>query len=126
MNIKNEKTYLMTGAFLLLIAIGIGAFGAHGLKEIVVGKYLTTFKTGSQYHFYHGFGIMFLGLIQRNFPNINLKPSFYCLLGGTILFSFNCYIYAITQAKVFAMIVPIGGVLFMVGWTLLLLKLRKA
>lgn len=120
-----SKKYVMTGALLLLAAVAIGAFGAHGLKDIVVGKYLLTFKTGSQYHFYHAFALLILGVIKEVFNELDLRVTYLSFLVGIALFSFNCYLYAITQLKTFAMIVPIGGVLFMIGWLSLSIKLYR-
>jgi uncharacterized membrane protein YgdD (TMEM256/DUF423 family) len=115
---KSEKI-LFIGSLSLLLAVAIGAFGAHGLKEIVTGKYLETFKTGVQYQYYHGFGLLLLGIIQMQFKNLDLKKPALCFMLGIFLFSFNCYLYAITSNKVFAMIVPIGGIFFMIGWSFL-------
>ena len=119
------KKSLIIGTALLAIAVLIGAFGAHGLKNLVEADKLVTFETGVRYHFYHGFGIIILGLIQQNFPTLKLNTSMWAFLVGTILFSFNCYFYVLTGAKIFAMIVPIGGLSFVLGWILLMMKIIK-
>ncbi len=116
---------LLMGSLYLGLAVAIGAFGAHGLKDVLVDKYLSTFQTGVEYQYYHGFALMILGLIKFNFKEINLKISFYAFTIGILLFSFNCYFYAITKMKSFAMIVPFGGVLFLLGWFVLVIKLYK-
>lgn len=121
---KSEKIVFF-GSLALLLAVGIGAFGAHGLKEIVTGKYLETFKTGVQYQYYHGFGLLFLGMLQTQFKEIDLKRPALCFMLGIFLFSFNCYLYAITTNKVFAMIVPIGGIFFIVGWSFLTISFYR-
>ncbi len=112
----NAKKVMGLGFFLLALAVMLGAFGAHGLKGSLLPKYIETYKTGVTYHFYHAFGILFLGLLMNNLPKLNFNRSFYCFLIGIILFSGNCYLYALTQTKTFAMIVPLGGVLFIIGW----------
>jgi uncharacterized membrane protein YgdD (TMEM256/DUF423 family) len=122
---KNYRTSLILGAIFLFLAVGIGAFGAHGLKNIVTGKYIETYKTGVTYHFYHGFALMILGLIGRNFSKLNITVPLWSFVGGILIFSFNCYIYAITTTKTFAMIVPIGGFLFLIGWAALAFQLVK-
>lgn len=110
------KNIITIAAILLGLAVLIGAFGAHGLKSVATGKYLETYKTGVTYHFYHGFALLALGLLKLHFESLKSTKVFWCFLSGIILFSFNCYFYAITQAKTFAMIVPIGGILFVIGW----------
>ena len=123
----HARKSLATGCFLLALAVLIGAFGAHGLKSMVSPEKLVTFETGVRYHFYHGFGIVLLGLSQQLFPDLRVSGAFYSFIVGILLFSFNCYFYVISGMKIFAMIVPVGGLLFVLGWIILggrLLKLR--
>ena len=119
------KKSLVIGTALLAIAVLIGAFGAHGLKNLVEADKLVTFETGVRYHFYHGFGIIILGLIQQNFQSLKLNVSLYAFFVGTLLFSFNCYFYVLSGMKIFAMIVPLGGLMFVLGWIVLMVKLIK-
>lgn len=120
-----SKKALTLGALLLGLAVLIGAFGAHGLKNMVTPEKLVTFETGVRYHFYHAFGLLFIGLIQQSFQTIKLNVSLYAFLVGILLFSFNCYFYVLSGAKVFAMVVPLGGVLFALGWFYLGAKILK-
>ncbi|MGE3609789.1 MAG: DUF423 domain-containing protein [Bacteriovoracaceae bacterium] len=110
------KTYFITGTALLALAVLIGAFGAHGLKAIVTPEKLITFETGVRYQFYHAFGILFLGIFQQLYNQTKTNISFYSFIVGILLFSFNCYFYVLSNIKVFAMIVPVGGILFVIGW----------
>lgn len=112
---QNARTSLLAGTALLFLAVVIGAFGAHGLKNFVTPEKLVTFETGVRYHFYHAFGLVLLGLYQLH-STAKLKVAHYSFIVGIILFSFNCYFYAISEIKVFAMIVPVGGTLFILGW----------
>jgi uncharacterized membrane protein YgdD (TMEM256/DUF423 family) len=110
------KRALLTGSILLAVAVLIGAFGAHGLKNLVTPEKLVTFETGVRYHFYHALGLMLLGLFQQVVPGSKSSLSFFAFLLGILIFSFNCYLYVLTGMRFFAMIVPIGGVSFVVGW----------
>lgn len=112
------KNQLFTACIIMFLAVAIGAFGAHALKDIVTGKYLVTFKTGSQYHFYHGLALLFTGLLNKLYSNLFSK-AYIMFLVGIVLFSFNCYIYSVTQIKVFAIIVPLGGVSFLIAWLMM-------
>lgn len=121
------RRYLATGCVCLAIAVLIGAFGAHGLKNIVSPEKLVTFETGVRYHFFHGFGLVLVAFAQQLFPEIKLHTAFYAFLVGILLFSFNCYFYVLSGLKIFAMMVPVGGLLFTAGWVLFAwraLKLR--
>jgi len=119
------KRSLVLGSLLLALAVLIGAFGAHGLKSMVDADKLVTFETGVRYHFYHAFGLMILGILQQLFQSLRLNVSMYSFLVGILLFSFNCYFYVLSGMKMFAMIVPVGGVLFVLGWVVLLVRLLK-
>lgn len=111
-----SKRALFVGTLLLGLAVLIGAFGAHGLKALVTPEKLVTFETGVRYHFYHGFGLVLLGLFSQFFPQEKLGVTFTAFIAGIFIFSFNCYLYVLTDMKVFAMIVPVGGLLFVLGW----------
>lgn len=119
------KKSLVIGTAMLALAVLIGAFGAHGLKNMVEADKLVTFETGVRYHFYHGFGIILLGLIQQSFQTLKLNISLWAFLLGTILFSFNCYFYVLTGMKIFAIVVPLGGLLFVFGWIVMMVKVLK-
>lgn len=118
-----KKQYVVS-FILLFLAVGIGAFGAHALKDIVTGKYLITFKTGSQYHFYHALALFMIALLNDKYQN-SFKRSYTLILIGLIIFSLNCYLYSVLQAKILGMIVPIGGVLMLLGWLSLIIKFIK-
>lgn len=119
------KKSLVLGSALLALAVLIGAFGAHGLKNLVEPEKLVTFETGVRYHFYHAFGILILGVLQQLFQNVRLNLSLYSFFVGILLFSFNCYLYVITGIKTFVMIVPVGGLLYVLGWIVLSVKMLK-
>jgi uncharacterized membrane protein YgdD (TMEM256/DUF423 family) len=121
----HARKFLVTGTVFLALAVLIGAFGAHGLKQFVTPERLVTFETGVRYHFYHGFGLVLIALAQQLFPGIKLTASFYCFVVGIFLFSFNCYFYVLSEMKIFAMIVPVGGVLFVIGWVAFAWKALK-
>ena len=126
-----NNNWLFLGALFLFLAVALGAFGAHGLTKLLSGKAMATFKTGVTYHFYHGFALLIVGLCQSQkelsgvTPNPNLKRAGCCFTAGILLFSFNCYFYALTKVKVLAMIVPIGGFAFLFGWLFLLITFYK-
>ncbi len=119
-----KKNYLL-GSTLLALAVMLGAFGAHGLKKIVSAELIQTYQTGITYHYYHAFGLLFLGVISQLNPQLNVKKTMMAFVFGILFFSFNCYLYVVTQVKTFAMIVPLGGVAFILGWLLLAKEIYK-
>jgi uncharacterized membrane protein YgdD (TMEM256/DUF423 family) len=113
---SSARTSFVTGTIILALAVLIGAFGAHGIKNLVAPERLVTFETGVRYHFYHGFGLILIALTQQLLPTIRLQIASVCFVSGILFFSLNCYAYVLSDMKIFAMLVPIGGVLFMIGW----------
>ncbi len=111
-------------SLLLFMAVLFGAFGAHGLEGKITEKALKTFKTGNLYHFFHAFGLFFI-LILEEIKNIKLKREVILILLGLLLFSGCCYLYALTSIKLFAMIVPVGGISYLLAWLSLFLKCIK-
>lgn len=110
-----NKWFLILGSKFLFLAVALGAFGAHGLKDILDPVKMNTYQTGVTYQFYHGFALLITTLIAMKL-DIKLKwpRILFCL--GIVLFSFFCYIYALTGISTFAMIVPVGGLCFLMGW----------
>jgi uncharacterized membrane protein YgdD (TMEM256/DUF423 family) len=115
---------IVLAASSLALAVLFGAFGAHGLEGKVSAKALATFETGNRYHFYHSFGLFLIGLLSL-FSKQVFKWPVYLMGAGILLFSVNCYLYALTGIKTFAMIVPIGGVSFVIAWVSLASKVGR-
>jgi uncharacterized membrane protein YgdD (TMEM256/DUF423 family) len=118
---RHNRSALMIAGVVMFLAVMLGAFGAHGLESKLSAAKMKTFQTGIRYHFYHGFGL-YLAIILSEISGVQYRGAFISFLVGILLFSFNCYLYAITGIKAFAMIVPVGGVAFMIGWILMAVK----
>ena len=114
--------YLMIGAISGCLVVVMGAFGAHTLKEILDDYGKSIYNKAVLYHMFHSIALLILGLINKIQPEISLSISGLSFLFGIILFSGSLYILAITGIKPLGMITPIGGVLFIIGWALLVLK----
>lgn len=109
---NDKKVWLIISAVSGFTAVAIGAFGAHGLREKLLPEMLEVYKTGVFYQFVHTIVLLILSL--TNFIKSNIAPIFF--LVGIILFSFSLYIYSTSGIKFFAMITPIGGICFLIGW----------
>jgi len=112
------------GSLYGLLAVIFGAFGAHALKKILSEEQLKSFETGVKYQMYHAIVLLILGF------NLNLNTSLekymiYCFIIGTFLFSFSIYGLTLSASKgkklkFLGPITPIGGLLLVIGWSLLL------
>lgn len=116
---------LKIGIIFSFLAVVIGAFGAHGLKEILFqNKTLDTFLTAVQYQMFHSIAILLNGILI-NIDILDSKIPAYCFFVGILIFSGSLYILSITNIKWLGAITPIGGVLFLIGWGLLLINLKS-
>ena len=89
------KLFIIIGSINCLLAVALGAFGAHGLKSIITPQALQTYTTGVEYHFFHALGLLAIGII---------------------LFSGSLYALSLTGIKPLGMITPFGGLCFMLAW----------
>jgi uncharacterized membrane protein YgdD (TMEM256/DUF423 family) len=127
-----DKQLLIIASILGALGIALGAFGAHGLRKIVNVDTLATFQTGVQYHMYHVFAILAAAILAERFGVNLFIYSGYLFLAGILLFSGSLYLAVSIEAMkgsvpVFvSLITPIGGLLFIAGWVLLLMgAIRK-
>lgn len=114
------KHYLMAAALSGFIAVALGAFGAHGLKQRLSADLLAVYQTGVQYHFYHTFALLAVGLLMLHMPANNLlRWSGLLFIAGIVIFSGSLYVLSLTGVKWLGAITPLGGVAFLVAWLLL-------
>lgn len=124
-----DKKILSTAAILGMIAIILGAFGAHALKKVLSIEQLSTFETGVRYQMYHALFLLFLGLL-KDVPQKTKKAIYFLVLFGVILFSGSIYLLATNDLtsfdfKIIGFVTPIGGLLLILGWGVLLLNIMN-
>ncbi|MCB7482323.1 DUF423 domain-containing protein [Christiangramia sediminis] len=124
-----NRKFLIAGAIFGLLAVILGAFAAHGLKEAISSESLNSFETGVRFQMYHAFLLLILGGLG-SFSEKASKSIFYLVCGGTVLFSGS--IYLLTTGSIsgidftpFALLTPLGGSLLIIAWIILLLKFIK-
>ncbi len=105
----------------MFLAVSLGAFGAHMLRDKLTEHYLDVYKTAVMYHAIHALGLFVIAWlsIQLQDPKVNLAGIF--LLSGIFLFSGSLYLLSTTGIKWLGAITPLGGLSFLIGWGLLLL-----
>ena len=127
-----HKGFLRIAAVLGVLAVTLGAFGAHGLKKIVPPETLGTFETGVRYQFYHTLALLAIAILFEKFPLRSIRYAGICFITGIVLFSGSLYLLTLLQAtntvglRGIGAITPIGGVFFIAGWLCLFLGVRKA
>jgi uncharacterized membrane protein YgdD (TMEM256/DUF423 family) len=118
-----NKTIFFTGVFLGLLAVVLGAFGAHGLGSLLSAGEVDTFRTGVTYQMYHALLLLILGSI-RSISEEKKKLVYYFIISGIVLFSFSIYLLATNSLTGFdfraiGFITPLGGILLILGWLVL-------
>ena len=126
-----HKTFLSLGALFGGIAVALGAFGAHSLKNIVSSDVVSVFQTGVQYQMYHTLALLVVAIVYERLPNQWIRWSGYLFSFGILLFSGSLYLITALKAEeksipVFiGAVTPLGGLLFILGWLSLLIGLFK-
>ena len=104
------------------LAVILGAFGAHTLKQHLSPEQLQTFETGVRYHFYHSIALLGCGIFQVMGFQKQVKVSAYLFLAGNLFFSGSVYLLAtrnllhIENWSFLGPVTPIGGLFFIAGW----------
>jgi len=104
------------GAINAFLAVGAGAFGAHGLKNILTPEYLAVFKTAADYQLLHGIGLILIGILCKDNANQYIYTSAILMFIGVVLFSGSLYILTLTGTKWLGMITPLGGLCLLAAW----------
>lgn len=120
------RTALKAGSIFAALAVILGAFGAHALKQVLTPELLQTFETGVKYQFYHSLALLASGILYGSFSNKFIKSASSFFITGIALFSGS--IYALVMLKSngqvglggLGLLTPIGGVFFILGWIMLL------
>lgn len=117
------KQLIQSAAIFGMLAVGIGAFGAHGLKDILTETGRTeTFETAVKYHFYHSLAILLIGILALLKPTWKkLSAAATLMIVGIFIFSGSLYFLSLTGITWLGAITPLGGVAFIAGWILLFL-----
>ena len=119
-----RKNFLRVGASLMALGVIFGAFGAHGLREIVSPEKLGIFETATRYLIYHALALLLIGTLLY-FRKTSLMPiAGWLFIGGIACFSGSLYLLTFADivdlpTAILGPITPIGGFLFVAGWVTL-------
>ena len=108
-------------AVFLALAVGLGAFGAHGLKARLDPNHLDIYKTAVLYHFLHALGLLMVSVLPKTGTISAEAANSVCwlLVAGILIFSGSLYVLATTGLRWLGAITPIGGVAMIAAWVAL-------
>jgi uncharacterized membrane protein YgdD (TMEM256/DUF423 family) len=124
-----DKKIISTGAIFGMLAIILGAFGAHALKKVLTIEELSTFETGVKYQMYHALFLLFVGMATELSQKAK-KTIYNLVVFGVLSFSGSIYLLATNSLtsfdfKVIGFVTPIGGLLLISAWGVLLVNFLK-
>lgn len=105
------------GAALMALGVGIAAFGAHGLEDVVTPERLDTWQTGARMHLLHGLGLILLDRM----PSPPAAAG-WLMVAGVTLFSGSLYVLVLTDTPALGAVTPLGGICFIAAWAMLAYK----
>ena len=114
-----ERFLFSAGSIAALIAVALGAFGAHALRDRLTPDLLAVFETGVRYHFYHAFALLAAAYAASRWPEGTAGIAGWLFIAGIVLFSGSLYLLALTGTRWLGAITPLGGLAFIAGWAAL-------
>ncbi|MEQ9520427.1 MAG: DUF423 domain-containing protein [Parvibaculum sp.] len=110
------KLWIILGTLNGFLAVGFGAFGAHGLKARASEADLAAFSTGADYHIYHALALFAVGWMASQAPSTFVSAAGWAFTLGILLFSGSLYYLGLTGSRALVLITPMGGTAFLIGW----------
>jgi uncharacterized membrane protein YgdD (TMEM256/DUF423 family) len=113
--------WVKAGAVVMFLAVAAGAFGAHGLKDVLSEPMKAVFETAVRYQMIHGLALFVVAWLSSRNPAPSVSAAGWCFLSGILIFSGSLYILSLTGIKSWGAVTPVGGLAFLAGWVCLVL-----
>lgn len=121
------KIFLALGSIGMLLAVALGAFGAHTLKKTLAPELMAVYETAVNYHVVHALGLLAVGLLALHLPESGtLRWAGILMLVGLLLFSGSLYALSLSGIRGLGAITPVGGVALLAAWLLLAVAVVRA
>ena len=114
-----SRVFFALGALSAAVAVGLGAFGAHGLRARLTPEVLATFEVGVRYQMYHALALLAVAWAAGRWTSGGITAAGILFAAGTLLFSGSLYLLALTGQKWLGAVAPLGGLAFIAAWLLL-------
>jgi uncharacterized membrane protein YgdD (TMEM256/DUF423 family) len=118
---KMVRGFLIAGSLVALLAVALGAFGAHALRAHFEARpeLQPNYQTAVQYHFFHAFALIAVAWAANEWAHPMIPVAGYLFGAGVLLFSGSLYLLSLTGVRAWGAVTPFGGVAFLLGWALL-------
>ncbi len=121
-----DRQLTILAALNMMVAVGAGAFGAHGLKRMLSPDLLAVWQTGVMYHLIHAIGIFIIALLGARYGSSLLSWAGVVMFAGILLFSGSLYVLALTGTRWLGAVTPLGGVAFLAAWAMVAVTAWRA
>lgn len=124
-----HRGIFITACILAALSVALGAFAAHGLKNMISDNAVATFETGVRYQFYHAFALLFTAILYKEYHSVKIAAWLFII--GILLFSGSLYLLTMTQGMVkpgfkwVGPLTPIGGMFLIGGWIWMIVAVLK-
>jgi uncharacterized membrane protein YgdD (TMEM256/DUF423 family) len=113
--------WIRCASTIMFLAVALGAFGAHGLKNVLSDPMKAVFETAVRYQMIHGLALFVVAWLSTRSTAPSVNTAGWLFLVGILLFSGSLYILSLTGVKYWGAITPVGGLAFLIGWLCLAL-----
>jgi uncharacterized membrane protein YgdD (TMEM256/DUF423 family) len=113
------RTFFLLGTVSAFLAVALGAFGAHGLRERLSPEMLDVYEIGARYQMYHALALLAVGWAATRWPGGPVTAAGWLFVLGTVVFSGSLYVMSVTGVRWLGAVTPFGGFAFLLGWLLL-------
>jgi uncharacterized membrane protein YgdD (TMEM256/DUF423 family) len=121
-----DRLFFALGAISAFIAVGAGAFGAHGLKHRLTPEMLAVFDVAVRYQIYHAFALIACAWAVTRWPGPLVKAGGWLFVVGTVVFSGSLYALALSGMRGLGAVTPLGGLAFLAGWLCLAIAVVRS
>ena len=101
------------------LAVGLGAFGAHGLRPTLSAADMATFETAARYQMYHALGLLAVAWVYTRWPGTLVVVAGWLFVAGIVVFSGSLFTLVLTGQRWLGAVTPLGGLCFLAGWALI-------
>ncbi|MGB6103477.1 MAG: DUF423 domain-containing protein [Pusillimonas sp.] len=121
-----DRQLMIIAALTMLVGVGAGAFGAHGLKRMIAPEMLSVWQTAVLYQLIHGLGMLIVVALSARLGSPLLNWSGMVMFIGVLIFSGSLYTLVLTGAKWLGAITPLGGFAFLIAWAMVAVAAYRA
>jgi len=123
---EQGRLFVVIGSVSAFLAVALGAFAAHALKEKLPSDLFAIWEVGVRYHLYHALALFAVAWVTQQWPAANAAPAGWLFVAGTVIFSGSLYALSLSGLRMLGAVTPVGGLCFLAGWAWLAWSVWKS